>query len=79
MRPLLSMVSLMLLGMDTRLVVPEVRSSFFFGFFSKSYLFVDLDLCFLWLVVTEVPRCPVRDDILLPTHKFISSTDDVKY
>lgn len=58
------MGSLMLLGMDTRLVVPDVLKSFFFGFFSMSYLVVDRERCFRWLVATDVPRCPVRDDIL---------------
>lgn len=55
-RPLFSILSLMVLGMDTRLVVPDARISFFLGFFSRSYLVVDLDRCFLWLVATEDPR-----------------------
>lgn len=63
MRPLLSMLSLIVFGMETKLVVPEDLISFFFGFFSRSYLVVDLERCFLWLVATEVPRWPVLDDI----------------
>ncbi|CAH2042191.1 unnamed protein product, partial [Iphiclides podalirius] len=64
MRPLLSMMSFMLLGMETKLLVPEVLKSFFFAFFSRSYLGADLERYFRWLVATDVPRWPVRDDIL---------------
>lgn len=75
MSPLLSMLSLMVLGMETRLVAP-LRFFFFLGFSRSAYLVVDLDLCFLWLVATEEPPVvvlpplpifvvPVRVDIIL--------------
>lgn len=70
MRPLLSITSLMLLGMDTKLVVPEVGISFFLGFFSPCPV-LDFDLYRRSLVATEALRCPVLDDILTELSRFI--------
>jgi len=48
MRPLFSMDSLMVLGIDTRDVLPPLRSFFFFGFSTSAKRGVERDRCLRW-------------------------------
>lgn len=59
MSPLLSIDNLMVFGIETKETL--VECFFFFGFSASTYLEVDRERCFLWLVAAllEVAAAPV--------------------